>query len=649
MPKPKKRSILSTILSPVATMLGLSTAGGYNVTDPRRKILDRTQLWHGRTTANQLLNGSLAALRAYCRNLERNNPTARAGIEALKGLVVGSGIALEPQTGDDKANDLLRESFNDWLESCGVNGESIWQLQQLAMGEIVTAGEALWRLVPDTSHPVIPWKILPLDAEWLRDDAGGSSKLTTVAGVNIDRLGRPVSYFIRNPETDGDAEEVPASQIIHIFERRRPVQHRGEPWFAPLVETLIQERDLVDAELKAAVNTASLGISIESENHGEPDTTEYGTDEDPVSSLGLGSVVRLFPGEKVNAFSHTRPSQQIAPFRQMLRGDIAAALRIPQRFLDRDISRANYSSQRGDMLDTERLLGPVREWVGKQSVGRLYEMALPALAAYNGIAVPKKSYRLLPDGQPYIDPGKDAAAIDAMIAGNQSTLEAEVAKRGGDYRQVLKQRSIEQKQIALDAIAQIQEIQKACDASGVPGLTWAHISTLGGAVSAPGAYLGAAMTPAPVDQVAEGIAAPEPKQPAMPQEEDEETEDEEDDQEELEEKRHARRMELARASAMSVILPSHPITIRNEVPSSPAPVVNVAPSAAVVHVDAPSVTVESARAEPAQITVNVPQQAAPVVNVSAPQVTVENTVEVPQRTIIATPNRDGSVTMKPVE
>ena len=442
------RNIVSAFWSPIATTL-IGWLGGYNATDPRRKILDSAQLMASRTTANQLLNSNLATLRSYCRNLERNNPTARAGIEALVALVVGSGISLEPDTGDEAADSMIREMFNVWCEKASVHGESIWSLQALGMREMPTAGEGLWRIVYDADAErmgFLPLRILALDAEWIRDDAGSVSSLTTVAGMRIDGMGRATHYLLRNPETEGDPEVVSAQSIIHFFERRRPVQNRGEPWFAPLIETLIQERDLVDAELKAAVSTASLGIAIESEYQQELDTDEYGTSVDPVQQLKLGAAVRLFPGEKVHPFSHTRPSQQIAPFRQMLRGDIAAALRIPQRFLDRDVSRANYSSMRADMIDTERILGPVREWYGRQTIGRMYEILLPYMAAKLGIALPRADYRLLPDGQAYVDPQKDIGAALLAIDGGLSTHEAEVGKRGGDYRQLWKQLRKEQEQ-----------------------------------------------------------------------------------------------------------------------------------------------------------------------------------------------------------
>ena len=447
--KTGRRSVLSSILSPIASKV-MGWFGGYNATDPRRKLIDPRQLLGAKTTANQLLNGNITSLRAFCRDLERNNPTARAAVETLTSLIVGSGIALEPDTGDERTNKLLRDMFNRFCERAGVNDESIWYLQSLGAREMVVAGEGMWRLVyEDRGKDQIPLRILPLDAEFLRDDEGGSSELTTVAGIRVDRLGRPVSYMLRNPENETNPEEVPASGIVHFFEKRRPLQNRGEPWLAPLIETLLVERQLVDAELKAAVVTSALGIAIESDAHAE-DASDQEDERDPADEVALGSVVRLYPGEKVHPFSHTRPSQQIAPFRQMLRGDIAGGIRIPQRGLDRDVSRANYSSMRADNIDTERYLGPVREWYGRQSIGRLYERALPMMAAMLGIPVPRSDYRLLPDGQAYVDPEKDAKAALIAIAGGLSTYEAEIGKRGGDYRQVWAQAKKEREQLEAD-------------------------------------------------------------------------------------------------------------------------------------------------------------------------------------------------------
>jgi len=75
-------------------------------------------------------------------------------------------------------------------------------------------------------------------------------------------------------------------------------------------------------------------------------------------------------------------------------------------------------------------------------------VALPYICARLGIAIPRVTYRLLPDGQPYVDPQKDAEAAITAIEGGLSTYEAEIAKRGGDYRQIWRQKAKENEEKA---------------------------------------------------------------------------------------------------------------------------------------------------------------------------------------------------------
>ena len=154
MPKPtlrgRLRSALSVLVGPSWAGKLTGFLGGYNATDPRRKIIDpQVALSRGKTTANQLLNGNLSQLRSYCRDLERNNPTARACVEGLSALVVGSGIGLEPDTGDEALDERISEFFKEWCSHCGSNGESIEYLMHLGFREVVVAGESLWRIVYD--------------------------------------------------------------------------------------------------------------------------------------------------------------------------------------------------------------------------------------------------------------------------------------------------------------------------------------------------------------------------------------------------------------------------------------------------------------------------------------------------------------------
>ena len=659
----KKPGIISRTLIRMAHAVGGSRAAGwtqsilgsgkagYDVNNASRRILNNRP---GDRTAADLSLSELPALRSYARQLERNNPTARAACDGTAAIVVGSGISLEIDQPEwsEQQKELVRKEWLDWCDSATVDGRSVYELEEQGWREVFTAGELVWRLVIDrdrVKRGEIPLAVLPLESEWLDNSTGAlmqvlPDKTVKVGPICLDVYGRPMSYDIRNPETIGSfqAETVRAADIIHVFERRRSMQTRGESWLAPVVETLNQERDLVTTELQSAKTGASIGLAITSEMHAELDTTEDGETDDPAQALRIGGVARLFPGDQLQSFQTTRPSQQIMPFRNGLRGDTAAALRVPQRFLDRDISRVgSYSAMRGDNQDEERLMGPVREWYGQATIGRLYREVLPLICAKVGVPMPRKiKYKLLPDGQPYVDPEKDIAAAQAAINAGLSTKEQEVGKRGGDWRAMAKQKETEDLQTALGAIDKIAQIQKACDASGVPGLTWSHIMTLSGAGSAPGAYLTASIA-APAAETVAGDPTPEKPQPDPGQARWSGF---------VDGMRAAKDMAVPAQQPSININPvihahSSPVEVRNAIPEQPAPVVNVKTAAPVIRVEVPE--------QPAQpapvVNVNVEAQPAPVVNVAAPNVTVENEVIVPQRKVIAKPGLNGEVIMTPVE
>jgi hypothetical protein len=74
-------------------------------------------------------------------------------------------------------------------------------------------------------------------------------------GIEFDALGRRRAYWlfpVHPGETRGRSlasRPVPARQVLHLFERLRPGQVRGVPWFAPVILKLRDLDDYDDAEL----------------------------------------------------------------------------------------------------------------------------------------------------------------------------------------------------------------------------------------------------------------------------------------------------------------------------------------------------------------------------------------------------------------
>jgi lambda family phage portal protein len=626
------------------TAASIGAGSGYNFNNASRKVLSRARQ-PGSRTANELGLSEMTPGRDYARHLERNHPTARAGADASTALVVGMGIALEPDQPEwtPEQTAQVREDWAAWCECATVDGRSLYELQAQGWRETFIAGELIWRWVMPPEAGEIPLKLMPLESEWLDNTSGGiysanADGTAKVGPITVDRYGRPISYDLRSPEMAATSlvETVPATSIIHVFEPRRSMQTRGESWLAPVVETMQQERDLVDTELAAAVNTASIGVVVTSAYQNGLDTTEEGTTEDPAQSLKIGGVARLFPGDDVKSFGNTRPSQQIMPFRAGLRGDMAAAMRVPQRFLDRDISRVgSYSAMRGDNQDEERLMGPVREWYGHRTAGRCYRDILPFICAKRGIPLPKRiRYTLLPDGQPYVNPVEDIKAANDAIDSGLSTRQSEVAKRGGDWKRVEEQNAAERTARALASIAQVAAVQTACEASGVPGLTWNQVMTLPGIESAPAPVV-AAPAPQPEPQPV-ATAAPERSAYA----------DGLRDGAEMSKPAGVTVTNETRVTMDAAAAAIMGEAMAKAMPQPVAPIVNVQTAAPAINVMPATVMVPETVVNVAAPSVTV---AAPTVHVTAPQVHIDNVVEVPQRKIKATPGRDGSVIMETVE
>lgn len=461
MPRPRPGyvgRVFGAFRSFIATLSG--TAGNaYNSADSRRKFLEG---WRApKATANESLVFNLSTLINQCRHIARNTPLGRAVSDGFKADVVGTGISVLAKTKNANAAKALDAGFLEWAESCGVNGESLWELQHQGAGEIPEAGAVLWRLLimPERIDlGLLPLAILPLEVEWLSEVAveAIAEGNVFVRGIEQDKLGRPRFYHIRNPEMSGQyasidgratGERVPASEIIHCFERRRPMQTHGEPALAPAVERIQQDGELVNIELKAANNTASMAVAITSETH--DDATD--DDGEPVNDIPLGATVRLYPGEDAKAIHMERPNQLLPPFRATIRGDVAACTRQSQFWLDRDASRANYSNARMDQLISKRLLNPIKLIIGKHLAGVPFQRVAPYILLRAGIAMPRNpqaiaellSYELRPDQPEYVDPQKDAEAAAFLVQNNLSTLEKELSNRGMDMSTVLAQRAKE--------------------------------------------------------------------------------------------------------------------------------------------------------------------------------------------------------------
>ena len=326
----------------------------------------RTSGWTtGGTSANAEIAPALTLLRNRSRDLVRNNPYAAKAINALVSNAIGIGIT--PTLSDGQP------LWQTWSAECDAEGQlDFYGLQMLAARTVRESGECLVRLryrLPQDGLSV------PLQIQVMEPDYLDNLKFENLPnggwiqhGIEYDALGRRAAYWLYKqhpgelaPNLNGLLSyRVPATDVLHIYEKTRPGQSRGVPVLAPAMLKMRDLDDYEEAELvrkgieacfAAFVKTEADGMSM-----GEA-STEANTAR-RLENLSAGMIQYLKPGEDVT-FGAPAGVQGYNEYIRTQLHAIAAGAGITYEQLTGDLSQVNYSSIRAGTLEFRRM---VEQW-----------------------------------------------------------------------------------------------------------------------------------------------------------------------------------------------------------------------------------------------------------------------------------------------
>jgi len=193
------------------------------------------------SSANAEIRGALPAVRAFSREQKRNNPYAAKISDSLVFNVIGAGIVPGAKSSSKPKQKKAQQLMQDWswTTSCDADGRNnLFGLQSLAFRTESDSGDALImrQIVNDRSMDV-PLRIRVLEGDFL--DHTKNQELADggriVQGVEFDASGSRRAYWIHqeHPGEGGrmrfNSRPVPAEDVIHLYEVKRPGQVRGMP------------------------------------------------------------------------------------------------------------------------------------------------------------------------------------------------------------------------------------------------------------------------------------------------------------------------------------------------------------------------------------------------------------------------------------
>ncbi|MGE0155180.1 MAG: phage portal protein [Reyranellaceae bacterium] len=425
------------------------------------KVGRRTDGWiTAGTSSNVEIGGGMVNARNRARDLVRNNPWGSRAAELWRAYLVGTGIVCRPIVRDGKgetdrmATQRLRDVFNRWADSCDADGNTdLYGIQSQSAESAAVDGEVLirrrWRWKTDGME--VPFQLQLLEADFL-DQAKTEATADggwIVQGKQYDARGR-LTHFWLFPSHPGDvlpglqkgyvSRPVPAADVIHVFEPRRPGQVRGITWFAPIVQKLRDLDDYDDFEIVRKKIEASMAAFVtRATNAGSPLTQGATTDAagKRIETIRPGTIHYLPGGDDVK-FSEPSSAGGYSEYMRVGAQRIAAGLDLPYELLTGDLGNVNYSSMRGGMLPFRRIIQR-RQW----------QMLIPQLcrpvaawwteaAALGGVVVPAGAvWRFSPPRFEYVNPLDEVQADKMAIRAGLEPYDEIVGSNGYEAEEVV--------------------------------------------------------------------------------------------------------------------------------------------------------------------------------------------------------------------
>ena len=391
-------------------------------------------------------------LRNRARYELRNNSYAAGIASTWSNDLVGTGPRLQLDLGPDVSPDAIRTietAFVDWADSI-----DLAKKLRIAKTSKISDGEVFGLKTNNGRLRGVQLDLKLVEADQVVSPVGFLTE-TDVDGVRFDNDGNVTDYWVAKshpgsltPAFTLDGEWINADFVCHWFHATRPGQHRGVPEIAPALELFALLRRYTLAVVTAAETAASFAAILK---------TTMPADGSGAASLETLETMPIVRGMAIAAPDGWEPVQMRAEhptsshdaFVRRMLNEIARSIDMPYIVAAMDSSTANYSSMRGDYLvyrkriaversDMERVfLDPLLyAWLDEAvAVRGLIPRGLPPFASWN--------WTWTWDGFEHVDPLKEADADAAMVGANMASLAEVCAKRGRDWRVVLRQRAVE--------------------------------------------------------------------------------------------------------------------------------------------------------------------------------------------------------------
>lgn len=478
----------------------LALTGGSGGYTGARRDRRQTKEWLVKTGSPDAdLLPDLPALRDRSRDLYRNAPLPRGAINTNVTSIVGTGLTVQARVNreflglsDERADQWESDAeriFGLWSHSrdsdirrtlCFAEQQDVVLRSALLGGDVF----AFKRFIERPGNPLgFCWQLVEGDRVSNPDFQADGKELPNggrlTGGVETDPDGAPIAYHVANRHPGdiimGQAglewRRVPVfaasgrRMVLHIGRFDRPEQTRGEPYLAPVIETLKQLDQYREAEILGAVVAAMFTVFVKAEggqglNVPAPPGQGRSEAERDEYKLGPGAILDLDPDESIEIANPNRPNSQFDPFVLAILRQIGVALEIPFELLVKHFT-ASYSAARAALLEAWRFFRVRRAWLAAAFCQPTYEEVISEAIARGYLTAPGffddpfvraawlgAEWTGPAPGQ--IDPEKEVNAAEKRIAIGVSSIAHETAELTGRNWEAVHAQRVKEKRRRVD-------------------------------------------------------------------------------------------------------------------------------------------------------------------------------------------------------
>jgi capsid protein len=409
------------------------------------------------------------------RQIYENNVLGRAMLDRATDNVIGEGMYVRPNTGD--------EGFDAEVSA-------FWDNYQADERGLVDNGTLQrnwfrnWKRDGDTGGLMLRnGKIQSIESDLIQSPSGSGDLYNRrgalpeiVDGFRLSPSGKPMSAFIESLDERGSTawEEIPFRSLLYIADSDRDdyTAIRGVPVLATIGWLLEQIDGTVEATVTAYRMAAMFGLVRKSTSPGQqtgnlPLRTNASGQSQASLALEPGSIGMLGLDEDLIQVKPEHPHTNYEGFMTSLVRFAGLNLGLPLELALMDFSKTNYSSARASMEQAYRGFRVTQQQFANCWLSKWYRWRISKAVKSGEITgTPPAGFlnhKWYGQPWPYLNPVDDAKGTMALIAAGKSSLTEELAKRGVKFDDWIDEQRVEN-ELAADAGVLLQRSTMTRDA-----------------------------------------------------------------------------------------------------------------------------------------------------------------------------------------